>query len=286
MPKLAATVEKVLCCRENGKRFWHFLKTQHGIMSGVAAWEIKDGERIVVNGTWGVFRGEKQFKFDAATPDIPDNQRAMLYYVCSLAHGFAEATADKIWNKLGDNWRNLKGGDIPGITDAKVKSFREAIEYVTVHSEMAKTVSYFMNNGCTQLIAEKAWDEWKNEARGILESNCYRLTELPRVSFAIVDRSVRQFYAIGDSDQRRIESGILYSITKLSELGNTIFDWSAVCLDSCKLLSLSAEVVAKAAKQMIADGKVIPYPKTRRLTIPLYDNAEQTIFAWVKQNVA
>jgi hypothetical protein len=74
----------------------------------------------------------------------------------------------------------------------------------------------------------------------------------------------------------------MYAISRLSEQGNTIFDWAAVCLDSCNLLSVTDSTVAKTAKRMISEGKLAPFPKAKRISTANLYNAEKSIFEWVK----
>jgi len=280
--ELRATSDRVLCAKEqSASRWWLMLKTQHGVCKGVASWQPKPGERIVLRGDWTVYNGERQFKFAAMLPDVPDDSRARLRYACEIAPGLGEGLADRIWTALGDGWEAIQPGDVKGVTEARCMALREAVEYIAVNADKVRVAAAMMTIGATFLQAEKAWEKWGRETIGIVEADCYRLTELPRVGFRDVDSRIRQHYGIGDTDPRRIAAGIRYAIGLCLADGSTVCGWPDLRTQAVQLLGVSREAICGAVREMLVGGALVGWKASGMIAEARAAEAEKTIWRYV-----
>lgn len=283
--EIRATSDRVLCAKEQGaNRWWLMLKTQHGVCKGVASWQPKPGERVILRGDWTVYNGEKQFKFAAMVPDVPADSRAKLRYACEIAPGLGDGLADRIWAALGEGWETIQPGNVKGVTEARCRALREAQEYIAVNAEKVRTVAALLTIGATFLQAEKAWDKWGQETTGIIEADCYRMTELPRVGFRDVDSRIRQHYGIGDADPRRIVAGVRYAIGQCLADGSTVCSWPELRAQAVQLLGASRETICATVRRMLEEGLLVGWKATGMLAEARAVENERAIWSYV--NVA
>lgn len=283
---LLATVERVLCAKEYGKRVWLMLKTQHGVCKGTASWTPKDGERLVLDGEWTVYNGERQFKFARMLPDVPTDPRAKLHYACEITPGLGESLEAKIWEMLGEDWEKIAPGDVKGVTEARCKALRESLEYIAVNAEQVRTASFLMQHGCTFALAEKAWEKWKQESIGIVKADCFRLVELPYCGFRDVDTRIRQHFDIGETDPRRIVAGIRYALGQCLADGSTVTGWLQLRDQAVKLLGVSGAAVCDATRAMLAAGQLVGWKPTLALADARAHQHEVTIWEYVNSQEA
>lgn len=255
--KICVEILRVTHVKEGSPRNWVRLETDLGICSGNMCWIPKMGEILNLTGNWDVWNGNKQFKFTGASPDIPVDAKTLLHYVCKIASGFGEKLEKEIWEKLGDDWENIKPGDVKGITESRIIKLKEALEHVRLNKSQVDTVAYLISKGCSFKDAEKAWAAWQKEAIGKINANCYCLTELEMIGFKKVDQTVRHFFEIKDDDARRIESGIFYAIRQETDLdGSTIIDYNRLKARCVEELGLSGDRINSELFQMINIGKL------------------------------
>jgi len=283
MEKLQATITRVMACRPNpGKRWWHFIATaEHGAASGVAGWELAVGAQIEIEGAWEAFRGEKIFKWKTIRPFVPADEKGILYYACHLAKGFGEKTADKIWDALGGGWREMKPGDVSGMTETKISALREAMEMIDRDKEMALAIIWLTKRGVSDLAANKAWNEWKHGTVGKVEANVFILTELERVAFVDVDSGIRVQMKIGDNDPRRIQAGIMHAYKTATGDGSTVATNRELIRQAAKLLDLPYDVVDKELGDLIKDGRIVALDDVW-LTIQSEWQSESAIYNWME----
>lgn len=256
--KLSVVVESVTHSDEkNGKKPWVRMKTDHGIVNGNMSWIPTKNEILNISGIWTVWNGQKQFKFSSVKPEIPIDEKMLLHYVCQIAKGIGGALELKIWEVLGDKWQEIKAGDVRGITDKKIVSILEALEYVRLHKSQVDTSAYLQSKGVSFIDSEKAWDEWKSEAIGKITANCYCLTELEQIGFSKVDNGVRFHFDIADDDTRRIQSGIYYAMKNVMSMdGSTTINYDLLESESINILKSSPELVKNNIVEMIKQGSL------------------------------
>jgi hypothetical protein len=265
---LHVAVNTVLYPKEGQSGDWFIIGTNEGTVKGSMGWRPADGERLKLTGKWVPYKGEKQFKFTQAQPDVPIHPRDQLRYVCERTRGIGPATEQAIWDTLGDDWRNVQNGDVPALDKGrKLADFQEMIMTVDREAEKSQVITWLLGCGSTVNMAIAAWKEWKASTIGIVQQDCYRLSDLPHYGFIHVDREIRKHFDIADNDPRRIRAVVLYSIKQLTESGSTTIEWPMLSDLAAKHAGGYAPLIAEMVGTMFEDGALIGFKGTRRIAL-------------------
>lgn len=287
MPTLNVTVERILYPPATVKDAnWFLIKTNHGIVKGALAWRPQDKESLVMEGDWVAHNGEKQFKFTSARIDIPVHPRDQLHYCVCRTIGMGPAIEAMIWDRFGEGWRNIQSGDIARLSGKVFEEFRLQIAGMEGKSVEAGVIATLMGKGCTTNMAYAAWEMWKGEAIGVVNADCYRLSELTGYSFKDVDTKIRQNFGIGDSDKRRIRAAVVYSVRKLTDAGDTVVAWESLFQQAVGMLGGYADMVAEATSELFADGSLKAFPESGGISLAQDWTAENAIWDFVNQTKA
>jgi hypothetical protein len=280
--KLNATVNRVLFPPVTQGGDWFVLLTNQGKCVGNMKWRPEEGERLTLEGEWSAYRGERNFKFDGALPNVPVDPHDSLQYVCDRAKGIGPAMADLIWAMRGPKWRETTHGEVPRLTGQRFEAFQEAIALLEIEAEKSQAIAWLMGKGASVTMATAAWDEWEKETIGVVQSNCYRLAELPHYGFTHVDGSVRVAFGIGDSDPRRISAAVIYVLRRLTDWGSTVVDWWEVQGAAVKLVGTHHDsMIVDRVKEMRKDGSLKGFPKSLTLALAEDYRNESSIWEWV-----
>ena len=264
-------VDRVAFSKPMNKRFWMIIVTDLGTCKGNMYWEPKQGEQLIFEGEWTVYQGRKEFQFKSASPDIPQDSRAQLAYICRITDGVGEALEGKIWEALGEDWHKIDDGDVKGMTGKKLAAFREAMEQLKTNIVQVNTISFLMAKGASFNMSNAAWEQWEKETIGIVQADCFSLTNLPQYGFSHVDKGIRQNFGIADNDTRRIRAGILYTMRQLQADGSTIVEWNRLNDEAVKILKTSRDLVLSEASKMIQEKTLKGFNVEGGLIATAYD---------------
>jgi exodeoxyribonuclease V alpha subunit len=287
--QLVFTVERVLYPKGGGKSDsgFYLLKGdangQTVVCKGNMAWGPEEMETLALIGGWVIYKGEKQFKFNAAKLTLPMEPQSQLNYVCERTNGVGPALALAIWEHCGEKWRELKRGDIKKMSDAAFNNFQEQIKAFEHNKEQAEVVAWLESKGCTTAMASAAFEEWKKNAPGVVNNNCYRLAELSGFSFKSVDDRVRLNFGIVDDDPRRIKAAVIYALQQITKDGSTAVSWFVHLARIEELLPEVAPVlIGDTVKEMVRDGAIRIFPKQLMGALEKDYQAEIAIFEFVR----
>ena len=291
--QIKVTIEKMLCAKT--KSGWYLFRAQMGgdgvacasiICKGTMGWEPKLNDAITLTGDFVVFKGERQFQFKKAEIALPDDPRGQLHYVCRRVTGIGPATEDAIWNRRGEDWRNLQYGEVRKMAHSIYVLFTDEIANLERNMSMVRIISWLESKGCTENMAYAAYDAWESDTVGIVNENCYRLAQLPNYSFKIVDSNIRQNFGITDSDPRRIKSAVNYAMQQGTDDGSTAIPcpWH---LDACrKLLPYVADsLIIQNVKEMNAANELHIFAAQNMMSMSRDYTNEYIISDWLR-NVA
>ncbi len=284
--KLSAKVERVLFPKEGVEDItFCILATNKGVCKGKMNWRPSTNQILTLDGGYCTYRGEQQFKFDAAILDLPIDSRSQLAYICENTPGIGKVMEGQIWEKYGDNWRRIDYKEIPKMTKAIFDRFMSSIQAFTEDEEKNKTLAWLQSKGATMGMASAAWEKWESDAIGIVNGNCYLLADLPHFGFTDVDTKVRQHFGILDDDPRRIRAAILYAMRELTDDGSTVTPWWAL---NTKIRELLPQVMQSRIEticiQMIEEKDIKIFPKQQMGALAShYDNGYQ-IYRFIKQS--
>jgi hypothetical protein len=277
------TVERILYPAATVKDAnWYLLKTNHGIAVGTLAWRPQEHEALILEGEWGARNGERQFKFTSARIDIPVAPRDQLHYCVVRTLGMGPALESMIWERFGDNWRNIKPGDIARLSGRAYEEFQRQIEAMAGKSEEAGVIATLMGKGCTTNMAYAAWTLWKGGTMGVVNADCYRLSELSGYSFKDVDTKIRKNYDIKDDDKRRIRAAVIYSLRKLTDAGDTVVLWENLFKQAVGMLGGYAEMVSECTSELFEEGALKGFAESGSVSLAQDWKAESAIWDFVQ----
>lgn len=266
---------------------WFILATDKGTCKGKMAWRPKDGERLILEGEYRAYQGNKEFGFDGATISVPTNERDRLHYVAERTNGIGPALERVIWDRLGNEWADVdKCAGIPKMTPKICAEMRVQIEALKSNAAQANAVAWLVGHGATMNMAAWAWATWGAQMVGVVSSDPFRLCELPNYGFADVDKAIRQAFGIADDDMRRIRAGLLYALRRLTDAGDTLITWESLYKRACGMLAGHAELIAEAAVELRDAGDLCTVDSVRGMALKADYWAEKSIAEFVEGVVA
>lgn len=248
--KIKATVIKVLFPKtlpEAGVPQWYVLHTSAGKVVGASRVVPVQGHAYDFEGEYGVYQGLQNFRFRTFSEDIPDDPRALLDYACSVTKGLGPAYANKVWEDFGAHWGDRLRSR--GEYDKRSMALRETFLRLEADQGRAKTVSQLIALGATPLIAETAYEAWKDETLSLVRQNIYILSRLAGQSFKTIDDRFRERLSIPLNAPLRVKSAIEYAINHEAETnGDTVQPWTAI---STNLVALNVDVNNDAVSECV-----------------------------------
>lgn len=270
---------------EKGGDFY-ILQTNIGIAIGVMKWRPEEGERLTLTGDWQARNGQREFKFTAATPNVPTNPRDMLEYAATRAKGIGPQMVALLWERYGDDWQNFKVGAVPGLSSVKAAALREAVNLMNVEAEKSKAIGWLMGKGASLNMATAAFERWKGETIGVVMGNCYRLADLDGFSFVHVDGKIRESFGIAMDDRKRIRAAILYRLRQLTDGGSTVVAWKAVKGVVIALVGPHlVRAVAEECRDLFKEGRLVGFEESEGIALRADYDAEVCIMEYVAGRV-
>ena len=262
------------------------LLTDRTKCSGKMKWRPEKGERLRLEGEWTSYRGERNFKFSSAIPNVPVDPRDQLRYACDRAVGFGPVLEQLIWSAYADNWRAAEVGSVKGFTAVKSLALQEAVSAVDLEADKSQAIGWLMGKGATVNMATSAYEEWKKETIGVAQANPFRLADLPNYSFVDVDGSIREAFGIGMNDRRRIRAAIVYKLKKLTSGGSTVIDWNTLSFAVCELVGADlVKMVSDETAEMFEDKSLVGFSGSQSISLKDDYWAEINIWKFIKGHV-
>ena len=249
------TINKILYQKENG---WGIYRTDVGVVKGMIPWEAKTGQIVNLTGDFQTsnFNGQREFVFKSAFPSVPKDSRALLSYAVSLCKGLGEAKERAIWERYGERWKEAETLDIPGVTAQTQWHWSDTLKRLKNETLQTETYSWLLSKGCTMTMANAAWREWGKKAYGVVDSNCFRLADLPGYGFQDVDRMVRKNFGIADDDPRRIDAAILYVLENRITDGSTFVVLSRLEAELATIIPGADSLIKESIKRLIGTERI------------------------------
>jgi len=282
---LSVVFPRVTEAPTEGGQVWHILETNQGKATGNIGWRPADGERLILEGSWSAWRGQRQFKFSAACVDVAEDPRAKLAYVCERCSGVGAAMEILIWERWGAAWeQDFDDESIPRFNGRVFDNFVGAVEVVNLEEGKGRAIAWLMAKGATINMATAAWGEWQDNLVGVVEKDCYRLASLPHYSFRDVDKDIRKAFGIGDDDPRRITAGILYAIRQLTDSGSTLATWADLFNGAVALLGGQyRELITEQVSALFASGDLYGFGGAGAVALARDYWAELAIWQFAKE---
>lgn len=250
---------------------------------GAIRWRPSENELLVLTGEFEAWKGQRNFKFTEARPNVPANPRAQLTYVVERTRGMGPATEAAIWDKFGDGWQKMTIRDAEAV---KIRAdvfehFRQQIDALANDKAKSDTITYLISRQCSNAMACAAWEAWEADAVGIVNSDCYRLADLPSFGFGDVDVKVRVSYEIGDDDPRRIKAAVIYTMRQLTGSGSTVISWVEL-VTKLGGLRINLQLAQAQVAAMFDDYTLRGFPGEQMVALGVHYNAETEILKYLE----
>ena len=260
---------------------WYILATNCGKCTGKMLWRPREHDQLILSGEWSAYHGEKQINFSQARLNIPVNPRDQLAYVCHRTTGIGPAAESLIWEQAGENWQDIKDGEVQRISGKIYANFKLQIESLIEKSEEARVVAALMGRGASMNLACKAWEQWEGQTLGVVNDDCFRLAEIEGYSFRDVDKEIRRSYGIADDDKRRIRAGVIYTLRRLTDSGDTVVDWVDLFHQTTGLLGGYADLISDCTRELFDEGTLKAFSDSWGVSLAADWAAENEIWEWV-----
>ena len=286
MTELHITVERILYPRESDAgdtgKDWYILKTDAGTAKGPISWRPANSERLRLGGAWGIYKGERQFIFRSALPDVPVSPRDVLRYICHRTTGIGPAMESAIYAQWGDDWiAAAEPQIIPRLTGAIYLSLCDAISDFQRNQVKADAIAWLMARGATPNLSTAAWAQWGHEMPGIVQSDCYRLAEIEYRGFNDIDDNIRRAFDISDDDPRRMTAVVLYCVGQCVDIGNTVMTWPELHQAACRFVGDQySALLTDAVARMLQDDTLYGWPDPQLIARRQDYDDESKILAW------
>ena len=281
MPTLNIKVTRVAYPAPTVEGDWYILITNRGVCKGKMPWRPKTGEALALSGEWATYRGEREFKFSAASLDIPVNPRDQLHYVCERTVGMGPTLEAQIWETRGADWQDVDPSQVKRLTAKVYEEFRLQIRSLESDQEHVKTVAWLMGKGATMNMANAAWEKWEAEAIGVVSSDCYRLAGIAGYGFQDVDKAIRVNFGVDDDDERRVSACVLYSLRRLTDDGSTVVTWESLLKQACGTLGGFSGLVVACTRKLFEDEALKGFKESQSISLAGDYFAEMMILKYV-----
>ncbi len=249
---------------KNDTNFWTVMLIKCGkdyiTAVGTTTEDISVGEELEFEGeiiTHKVY-GE-QFKFSTYKKLLPKSDIALIQYISDNVKGIGKKTAKNIVDKFGEETVNVirynkdKLSDIKGLNNEKIDLLNE---FFSQEWEKWNTVEYLSQFNISVVTANKIFKVLGVDTINIIKENPYSLVNFVKnMDFKTVDQMGRSL-GIDLQDDIRVETGLIYAITKITEFGHTCVKKSDLLNYSTELLEVSAESIDNAITSLVLQDKL------------------------------
>ncbi len=224
--------------------------------------EVHIGSMFNLYGSWYVNpKYGNEFRFQKCEEVLPATVNGIVKYLGGgLIKGIGSVFAEKIVQQFGDKTLDILDNDpdrlaeVPGIGTKRVKQIKRS----WVQQKEIKNIMLFLqSHDVSAALAAKIYKNYGDKSIDIITENPYRMAdEIWGIGFKTAD-TVASKLGFGHERFERLQSGILYTLNKLSELGHC-FSYKSDLIDSAsELLEVDKELINPPLEKMIENKKVI-----------------------------
>lgn len=265
---------------------WGVWETDIGTVKGVIPWPVQTGEQVRLQGEWETsrFTGRPEFSFRSSRAHIDTEPRALLHYACTITNGLGPSREEEIWLLYGDQWEaatTLSG--LHGLTRSVVPEWQLTLSRVRIERARFEAVAWLIAHGCTDNLACAAFARWEELTVPTVQSDPYRLAELPRYGFVHIDQNVAPHFGITRDDPRRHRAALRYELAQRIESTG----------DSCPYLSFVRQACIEwmthaqfdAALEAESEAGTVERVGDEHISTPSLHAAESVIWQYLSEEV-
>ncbi len=224
---------------------------------------LNEGEDAQFIGEWvNDSRYGRQFRAEQAIPIAPQTTKGIISYLSSgIVKGIGPRTAEKIVNHLGEKTIAILDSqperihDVPGL---KPKLAENLIEAWAKNRVMRNIFIYLQGLGISAKIAQRIWDEYRENTQRIIENNPYQLAQdVFLIGFRKADQIAKNM-GLRSDDMHRLRAGLHYALEELSREGHTYAPREQLLETAANLLGIDdLSTLNVALKGQLSAGKLV-----------------------------
>lgn len=224
--------------------------------------EVTVGAVLIVEGNWRVDkRYGRQFAAESWSETLPATVIGIEKYLGSgLVKGIGPKFAKQIVSHFGLETFEVIDTDIdrllevPGIGKGRVAKIKESWEK---QKDVKDIMVFLQGHGVSSTYAAKIYKQYGKDSIQKVQDNPYCLADdIWGIGFKTAD-SIAEKLGYEKNDLRRCRSGILYTLSKLSEDGHVYSEREQLIKSAKELLSAEEEPITQALDEMIAKEDLI-----------------------------
>lgn len=263
---------------------------------GMTTDDIEVGDELEFEGeiTTHKVYGE-QFKFSTYKKTLPKSETALIQYISDNVKGIGKKTAKNIVDLFGEETVNViryskeKLSEIKGLNEEKINNLNE---FFSEEWEKWNTVEYLSSFNIPVTTSNKIFKALGPDTISIVKENPYSLIGFVKnIDFKVVDE-IGMSLGISNQDETRVETGLMYAITKITEFGHTCVKKQELVEYSKKLLDVDGKSIDNAITRLVLADKLYLQILDdtecvfRRSFFLAEDNIAKEIILHTKTNVA
>lgn len=226
------------------------------VVGDFAAVEV--GQQLWVSGEWTEhpFHG-RQFRADRWKVELPTTLAGMQAYLASgmvrgigpsLATAIVDAFQEHTFDIIESEPERLR--EVPGIGENRVKIITAVWQE---QSAIRNLMAFLQSHDLPPNLAIKIYKALGPAAPQVVQSDPFRLTEIPGIGFKTADRIATQLGWSRESPSR-VEAGVQFTLETMAEQGHTYAPQSVLVEAAVRLLELPAETVTSATERLSRAG--------------------------------
>jgi len=284
LEKILVKVTKILWPREPQEgNNWKLLLTDRGKCAGKIPWNVQPGEELYLTGEDESRGMDTQFSFASVSMRIPANPLAKLALAAEQTNGMGPKLVDRIKAIHGDDWEtSMTLGSVPGLSPRIWDALQETLRNMAQNGAASETIAWLMGVGCTVNLASKAWEIWKEETMGLVNGNCYTLSDVPNYGFCHVDKAIRRNFGIDDNDPRRIRAAVEYAMKQATADGSDCAEWADVVSRAItETGGVTRALIVQHSETLFEAGTLVTVPGTSLVALGTDYRNSELIREWI-----
>ena len=224
--------------------------------------EVHIGSMFNLYGSWkNNPKYGQEFCFQKYEEVLPATANAIEKYLGGgLIKGIGPFFAEKIVRQFGDKTLDILDNEpdrleeVPGIGSKRIAKIKRS----WIEQKEIKNIMLFLQaHDVSAALATKIYKNYGDKSIDIVTENPYRMAdEIWGIGFKTAD-TIASKLGFGKEKFERLQSGILYTLNKLSDLGHC-FSYKSDLIDKAsELLEVDKELINSPLEKMIENKKVI-----------------------------
>lgn len=221
------------------------------------------GSVLLVEGNWKVdAKYGRQFIAENWEETLPATVYGMEKYLGSgLIKGVGPKFAKRIVQKYGvDTFAVIEDNvelliEVDGIGHRRVQMIAESWER---QKEVKNIMLFLQEHQVSSSFAAKIYKQYGNDSIAVMKENPYRLADdIWGIGFKTADQ-IAEKLGFGKESYVRLRSGLMYTLSELSNDGHVYAEQQQLIDKACELLEASPETIIMTMDEMLKKEELIP----------------------------